>query len=398
MKSLLPPLLALCLASCATLQPPLPPAPPLAIDAPSITPDGLTELIQYIQNYPHLAAYQKKILIDAIQPSFYRKYFYVDQAPDLTNQITLRIKEQFQRATGLKPEQLILYGVTDTNAQLSHSDQKAQITYLLPAFRRLKTMEEKMTALIHENEWVLNPGATYLDVVTTEMAFEAALQKPNDTVRQIAFTKNFLSLNPGHDVNSSQSFYGIYWTLYQTITPQYMKLLLKRDLETGALKGFLNDQNQFTNIQLFGSENINCSSTYDICKTQLLNYLDGLLRTYPQSLLLSTAIAPMENKLVRPSLLMLLSELAGRPLYGTDAMKGNSDAECVPFSKHTRPMLEALFLLNRKPVGYSCNKGFRFIGSLSSESVTLQLTTDSNSPTLFQTDADEKPVDSGLDY
>lgn len=275
-------------------QVPTPPSPPTAIDGPSETPDGLNDLVNYINAFPYLEAKDKQTLLGAIQPSFYRKYFSVDSAPDLTQPIVDRIKGEFQRATGLQPSQLILYGVTDTQAKLTNSDHQAQITYLLPAFRNLKTKEEKMTALVHENYWVLHPSATYLDVVTAEMAFEAAMQKPDDIARVIQYVKSVIG---------------------NTTSPRIMQLVLKQDLASGALNGFANSQGQFTNMDLFGRDNIQCEwnainlyrseseshdeQTYfradpdfqqaeDICKTKLLDYRDALLRKYPQSAFLAS--------------------------------------------------------------------------------------------------------------
>src|ERR1700722_9961577 len=67
------------LLECGAYQEPVlytppPPGPLLRIDGPSEKPEGLDELINYITNYPYLELSQKKTLIAAIQPSFYRKY------------------------------------------------------------------------------------------------------------------------------------------------------------------------------------------------------------------------------------------------------------------------------------------------------------------------------------
>jgi hypothetical protein len=359
-----------------------PPPGPSAIDAPSQTPDGLAELQNYIKNYPYLDDAQKKVMLDAFQPTFYRKYFFVDNAPDLTYSIVERIKGEFQRATGLDRSQLILYGVTDTSAHISNSDQPVQITYLLPAFRQLKTMEEKMTALYHENYWVVHPSATYLEVVNAEMAFEAAMQKPGDAQKQIDYIRGFTQ-----------------WS------PALQKLFLQKDFETGALKGFANDKNEITNIELFGSDVISCfngldgtgsyGSNWNACQTEFLDHRDSLLRSFPNSLFLASIRSIGQSMDTRaPNLFIQMMNA----LYGGRVLdNGYEDLHGV------KPIFSDLFTWDTE-IDFDDGDPLKVVGALfgyknvnwgfsgvSNKTVTLTLTTDVNSSGPFVTEKFAQP-------
>jgi hypothetical protein len=69
--------------------------------------------------------------------------------------------------------------------------------------------------------------------------------------------------------------------------PPILQLYVKHDLDTGALKGFLNNKNEFTLNQLFGDQNFDCyfdpNKTDMECYMGVMGYLDNLRKVYPHS-------------------------------------------------------------------------------------------------------------------
>jgi hypothetical protein len=252
-----------------TATPPVIPAP-LSIDGPSEKPADLDDLRNYILRIPYLT---NRGILDVMQPSFTRKYFSTVAPPDLTAPIVARIKAEFQSATGINASHLTLYAVTDTQAHMDNYADPIQVTYLLPAYFALPTKEQRMVALFHENLWVLEPKADYPTIIGQELAFEAVMTEPNNTARLLDFVKKMEG-----DKGS---------------TPGTMTLNLREDIESGALKGFIDSNGNFTNLQLFGKDTIDCinhveAAAYDIsslkmCAATYLDYLDSLRRTYPKS-------------------------------------------------------------------------------------------------------------------
>src|ERR1017187_7472196 len=104
------------------------PPPPSINDGPSQIPPELQALQDYISNFPYLSLKTKTILLDAMKPSFIRRYFQTVMPPELTAPIVVRIKAEFQRATGLDINNLQLYGVTDVNASISNYRDKVPVT------------------------------------------------------------------------------------------------------------------------------------------------------------------------------------------------------------------------------------------------------------------------------
>jgi hypothetical protein len=286
---------------CGAYNSPIPiiptqPAPPLSTDAPSENPPELAVLEKTIAQFPYLEKRTRAALLEAIKPSFIRKYFTASAPPNLTAPLVARIKGEFQRATGIDPIHLELYAITDTNAHISNYGPAVTITYLLPLYTVLPTTEQKVVALFHESLWALAPNATYETIVDSETAFEAVLAKPNDTARLLDFVSKIDALVDSLDGNSENAYAG---RTYAGLNA----LLLKSDMESGALSGFLTPNGEFTNLQLFGQANIKCfkdvsgfparagdpegmdfsAGSSEICAAMYMDYLDGLRRTYPKS-------------------------------------------------------------------------------------------------------------------
>ncbi len=138
----------------------------------------------------------------------------------------------------------------------------------------------------HENYWILHPSATYDEVVSAETAFEAALKNPNDPARVYDFTK------------------------YVDDDGESYAALVKWELAAGGLKNMLNNQNQFTLLQLLGQDWFNCeikeygnivgtrdgytpgwNFSYDmeggtVCHPYFRENLNSLIASNPRSMLL----------------------------------------------------------------------------------------------------------------
>jgi len=269
-----------------------PPPKPLSVDGPSETPKELPALVAFLSKVQYLSKGTRNSLILAIQPSFKRKYFTVSAAPALTAPIVARIKEEFYRATGISPENLSLYAVTDTNAKISNFPDAAQITYLLPSFSALSTPEQRMVALFHESLWVWQPDSDYETIVGREMAFEALVQEPNNTARLFDFVRKMEG---------------------DKLSTGYVSLAVRADLESGALNGFAGKQGTFSSLSFLGANTAHCfnqavrsshagynifdgktvgtslKNLTDQCLTAFENQLDALRRKYPKSVFLSIA-------------------------------------------------------------------------------------------------------------
>lgn len=261
-----------------------PPDAALPIDAPSETPQGLTELTQFVQNMPYLEKDSKNTILAAITPTIYRKYFSVVPA-DLTQPVQTRILFQFKNVTGKDPSQLELFGVTDTRASLSYINRPGQITYLLPGFSKIATLHGKMAALFHEAWWVMHPDSNEEAAVAAEMSLQAVLDAPNDPSKLLNFVKLFeVNRYPGNP----ETYF----------SRNVSKLILRTDIESGALKGFVDSSNRITSWQLFGKDVIDCyngihsaSDPYsadDECKLRYVAHLNALRTQYPRSLFLAT--------------------------------------------------------------------------------------------------------------
>ncbi len=286
---------------------PAAPAPALSTDNPSEQIPEVTALEQYITSLPYLDEMDKGTILNAVVPSFTRKYFSTSNPPGVTAPIVSRIKAEFQAASGLGSKNLVLYGVTDVNAKMDNYDDRIEVTYLLPAFFALPTPEERMVALFHENLWVMFPNTDYSTIIGIEMAFESMVAQPDNAQRAVDFVTRFASQNS----NASETFFN-----GGTIFPDgtrfeitnrsmvwfgqysgYLTLLVKNDLQTGALEGFVNSQGQISVAQLFGPPSIancilgidsmdSCGGVYEL-SINYKNYVDGICRKYPKSLYLA---------------------------------------------------------------------------------------------------------------
>lgn len=340
-----------------TLLPPAAPDRPFEInDQPTENPEGLSELIRLFSVFPYFEDDFRAALLASIRPTSSRKYIYTSAPPEFTREIRDRILGQFRTATGLDPRRLVLFGLTDTRARFSYRSELGRITYLLPPFRNLRTLREKVVALWHESFWARFPNATYEEVVRSELALEAALEVTGnpaeplrftqDAARLIAFVESTLGTSNSHAARERYS-------LGPELSPRQRQLLLLADLQSGALQGLVDVNGRTTNLQLFGAENIRCfqatlppliaareharrtcfesnrnldalmaaQEQYTRCVEQFGNYATNLRRQYPRSHFLA-ALTPAQNY----DMAQMIDQLSGfdyrnagaRSRYGDD--------------------------------------------------------------------------------
>lgn len=183
--------------------------PTQSASGPTQTPvPGLNEVISYISKLPYLSYKSKGPMLNALVPTDRRTY-YVASPEALTSAVRARLLAEFQRVTGVDTANLKLFALTDT---------QTQTTFLLPEFFRLRLADQE-AILFHEAYWIMHPDAQYNDVVKAEMAFEAALQSPNDLARVYDFASR---------VGSSDETYAT-----------KLQWAVSMDLNSGALNGLV---------------------------------------------------------------------------------------------------------------------------------------------------------------
>ena len=237
---------------------------------------AINKLFDYIENLAYLSQNSKNALLNEIMPTGLRKY-YIANAEMLTPTVRKNLIAEFARVTNVDTDQLQLFALTDTSSRT---------TFLLPEFFKLSG-NDQMAILFHENYWLLNPDTTYNQVVSAEMAFEAALQSPNDPARQYSFIT------------------------YVERDGESLPALMRWDVASGSLKGFLNDKNQFSLLQIYGKAWFDCEAsdggTFDsstfrdaywqttTCYPLARNQINILLASYPSSMFLKHLANSMDN-------------------------------------------------------------------------------------------------------
>jgi len=182
---------------------------------------------------------------------------------------------EFQCVTGVQISELELFAVTDTNSRK---------TFLLPSFYELdpdqsQRSKEKplpqnqMAILFHEAYWLVNPKASYDQVVAAEMSFQAIVDQPNNLMRQMDFLNRVGTRADG------------------------LKFALDHDLKTGALGDLLNPNDGMISLDaLFGFAQCIGVGT---CSDEALPHIYHLAQQRPNSLLLKRLILSLSTKKIQ---------------------------------------------------------------------------------------------------
>lgn len=198
--------------------------------------EGLNDLIQKVSDMKFLGSKTKAKILEALIPDDGRKFFIV--TPEgLTPEIKEKLLAEFSKVTHQEASQIDLFALTDKNQK---------VTYLLPEFFQLSTLEEKQAALMHEALWIVNPDFSYDDIVQTEMAFQAYLINPN----------NYAAIN---DFVTRVTDDGI----------DLITAALFQDKQNNALKGFLDANGKVNFEKLFGEDYFSCLSENNVALVTL---------------------------------------------------------------------------------------------------------------------------------
>ena len=213
----------------------------------------LNNLVKFFDDHSLIPDRLKMIYIGSLLPSSSRKYFKVKE-DRFTDEVRDSLLAEFSRVAGADLNELTLFAITDTNSRS---------TYLLPNFFKLSSNDQK-AILFHEAYWILNPEASYEQVVEAEMSFQAHLEKPTSSKKLTSFIGN---------VGSSSDF---------------LKMLVSYDLKMKTLDGLLIDNKILTN-ELIGQDFIDCRKklTSNHCYELMSLNIYKLTKLYPDSLLLS---------------------------------------------------------------------------------------------------------------
>ena len=250
---------------------------PTYVDAEEIP--GLSETIESISNMEFLSISTKALLINALVPGENRQYF-IAKPEGLTKEIHTKLLEEFSKATGENPDNINLFGLTD---------KKQRITYLLPDFFQLETLNERQAALLHEALWIARPNFKYSDIIQTEMAFQAILENPNNNGAIIDFATRV----------SEKKEDLVIAALYQ-------------DKKTNALKGFLDAKGLVSMKKLLGADFFDCVAEENValyyvlmglfsanskknCSALAKNYLFNLSNVYKKSLIIKTMLRSFDQ-------------------------------------------------------------------------------------------------------
>jgi hypothetical protein len=250
-----------------------PVAPGEQVGAPNLP--EIQEVVQIIMGLDFISIKKKQEIVASLMPQDggdirARRYFIAN--PDLmTEENYKRIIEVYSKKTNLNPDQISLAAVTDI---------PNRTTYLLPGyFDPSVSHKARLANIFHEAYWLMFPNATYNDVISAEMAFQAVLENPKDGAALYDF-----AIRVG--VNNQEA----------------ARIRLAWEIQSGALKGFVDQNNQFKLIDLIGKEAAKCfkdGSAYDRfdtteCHQYVMMNLTKLVNQYPKS----TTLRKIQNYFV----------------------------------------------------------------------------------------------------
>ena len=99
-------------------------------------------------------------------PSSVRKYYNIIES-DVNKENIERLLAEYKRAVKQPQEDLAIFAITEI---------ETKTTFLLPSFYQL-TETEQAAILFHEAYWILNPKASYEEVISAEVALQNYLEK-----------------------------------------------------------------------------------------------------------------------------------------------------------------------------------------------------------------------------
>lgn len=208
---------------------------------------GLVKLIEFINSRASLSEATKRELVSKLAPIDGHEYLKV-----IPEQFTPSVKKKLLAAYAhvkkVPVSKLKVYALTPENTKT---------TYLLPDFfKLLETDNSQPAILMHELRWLYPGDPSYEDVIRSEMATEAYMDKPNDLLRELEFI----------------SFFGS--------NEDLLRAYIRVDLKTGALAGLLTGRNEIPLTALFGESFFRCETCG---KNAIAANIFLLTQKFPQS-------------------------------------------------------------------------------------------------------------------
>ncbi len=139
---------------------------------------ALNQLVRHISSSQYLTISARTRLLTVILPAQSRNYYDV-RSDKFSKTVKDRLAAEYEKATSAPSDKIVLYAVTDTNSRN---------TYLLPDFYRL-SLTGQMAILFHEAMWLLNPRASYSDIIRAEVTFQAHLEQPTNFTNAQRFVR-----------------------------------------------------------------------------------------------------------------------------------------------------------------------------------------------------------------
>lgn len=248
---------------------------------------GLTEVSDLLAATDLLGAKTKQAYLAALTPNPNRKYFKVKPSA-FTNEVRARIMAEYKRVMPDITSEIALYAVTDT---------ESRTTYLLPGFDHLNHIE-KQAILFHEAYWIVNPKASYKNVINAEMAFQAYLENPNSMEQIIDWVlvtggnsdlvKAAINIDLKNETLSDLYYsYEIEKQVTVTATPIDNKKKKKSQPQIATTQVIQKEQviidGAISLNTLFGPEWSQCNED---CNGYIASHVYQLSRKYPQSMFL----------------------------------------------------------------------------------------------------------------
>lgn len=157
----------------------------------------LKELIHFFNTTPYLSELTKVKYAKALMRSK-KRHFYKVKPESFTPEIRSRLIEEYGRITGAQKQEIALFAITDTN--------KGN-TYVFPEYYSLSPVEQ-WAILFHEAYWIVNPDASYEQVVEAEISFQAYLENKKSAERLLRWIEtvgtsgDVLKASIEHDLNN----------------------------------------------------------------------------------------------------------------------------------------------------------------------------------------------------
>ncbi len=220
------------------------------LEATSDEVPQLAQLIHFFNTNAYISELTKVKYASKLMPSSVRKYYRV-QANTFTPEVRARLLEEYGRVMKVNVNEVALFAITDT---------ENGTTYLFPEYFSLKPTEQQ-AILFHEIYWLINPKATYAQVIDAEMSFQAHIENLSSPEKLVRWLKT--SGTHGDVLISA----------------------IKSDLKTGAMNGLVKDDN-ISILNLLGTQFINCKKRGlgQECTPFISTHVYALSQRYPNSL------------------------------------------------------------------------------------------------------------------